>query len=168
MWVFFYTCLTYIMLSRKDKLKIYNVHFIDIFCNNFEFVTFIYMKPINFKTMDTNNKVGNKIDTKEFVKTCKFFSIEQLHEQILRTGAIVMSWGFRNPVIMEKDQVYRFTVSGHHHKGHVYIVLDALDLFDIYYTSNRGTIKKVREGIYVDELINILDKDIEYIDAYSK
>ena len=118
--------------------------------------------------MDTNNKVGNKIDTKEFVRTCKFFSIEQLHEQILRTGAIVMSWGFRNPVIMEKDQVYRFTVSGHHHKGHVYIVLDALDLFDIYYTSNRGTIKKVREGIYVDELINILDKDIEYIDAYSK
>ena len=118
--------------------------------------------------MGTINTVGTKIDTKEFVRTCKLFSIMELHNQILRTGAIAMSWGFRNPLIIEKDRVYRFTVSGHHHKGHVYIVLDALDLFDIYYTSNRGTIKKVREGIYVDVLIDVLNKDIEYIDAYIR
>jgi hypothetical protein len=113
------------------------------------------------------NTVGEKIDIAEVVKTCREFDLSEIHGYIVRSGAIRMSWGFRNAGIIVTDKAYRFTVSGHHHKGHVYIVLNGADLFDIYYTSNRGNIKKISKDIYIDDLINVLDKDIEYVKAYN-
>ena len=113
------------------------------------------------------NQISEKIDYKELAKQGREFNITDIHYIITNTGAIVMSWGFRNPVIMVENRVYRFTVSGHHHKGHVYIVLNGLDLFDIYYTSNRGTIKKISNDVYIDSLVNTLDSDIERISEYS-
>jgi len=118
-------------------------------------------------TTNEINTVGGKIDINEIVKSCREFDINQIHKYIARSGAISMSWGFRNAVIIKNNLAYRFTVSGYHHKGHVYIVLNASDLFDIYYTSNRGTIKKIEKDVYIEDLLNILDKDIEYIKAYK-
>ena len=78
-----------------------------------------------------------------------------------------MSWGFNSPGIVIKNKCLRFTVNGHHHKGYVYIVLDFMDTFTIYYTNKKDEIKKVREMVYIDMLINILDTDIEKIPAYT-
>ena len=115
------------------------------------------------------NTVGEKIDIAEVVKTCREFDITEIHKYIAGSGSTrAWSWGFRNAAIAIKNYAYRFTVSGHHHKGHVYIVLNGLDLFDIYYTSNRGTIKKISKDVYITELIDRIDIDVERIDEYVR
>lgn len=111
------------------------------------------------------NNINEIIEVKE-IKSREFDLVE-LHKIVAGSGIMrAGSWGFRNALIMVKNRVYRFTVSGHHHKGHVYIVLNGMDLFDIYYTSNRGTIKKISNDVYIEDLIDTLDIDIERIEKY--
>ena len=57
-------------------------------------------------------------------------------------------------------------VSGHHHKGHVYIVLAGDDTFTLYLTTSKGTIKKIVEMVYIDELIDRIDVEVERIKEY--
>jgi hypothetical protein len=89
--------------------------------------------------------------------------------QALQCNATVtlMSWGSHDWSACG-DQWLRFKVNGHHHKGLVYIVLAWNDTFTIYYTDLQGMIKDMHEEIYVDELVEVLDKRIEFIDAYKK
>ena len=61
----------------------------------------------------------------------------------------------------------RFKVNGHHHKGHVYIILDWNDTFQIYYTTTRGTIEAISNMIYVHQLIDIIDEKVEYQNEYN-
>lgn len=113
------------------------------------------------------NEINEKINLKEAV--CREMSIPEIHSVVAGSGlSRAGSWGFNNAVETVKDKAYRFTVNGQHHKGHVHIVLNFMDTFDIYYTSNRGTIKKKSEGVYIDELIETLDRAIEYIDEYVR
>jgi hypothetical protein len=112
------------------------------------------------------NTVGEKINIEKAV--CREFDIQKIHKYVAGSGpARAWSWGFNNPVIVVKDKAYRFTVQGHHHNGHVYIVLNGLDTFTIYYTSNRGTIKKISEMVYIDMLIETIDIDVERIPEYK-
>ena len=80
---------------------------------------------------------------------------------------IVWSWGAHDFKNFE-NKCLRFTVQGRHHTGRVYIFLHALDVFEIYLTDAKDKIKgEVIEGIYIDELINVLDKKIEWIEEYG-
>lgn len=116
----------------------------------------------------TVNQIGQVIEIKKAV--CREFDTREIFKYIRRANngsyPLSFSWGFKSPYIMVKDKAIRFTVSGHHHKGHVYIVLDGSDTFTIYYCSNRGTIKKISEMIYIDMLVDVLDRDIERIKEY--
>jgi hypothetical protein len=114
---------------------------------------------------ELGKEVGQVIDVENLGQ--RTMDLQWLHRTVGGSGLNrAGSWGFRAGTIVKKDMVYRFTVSGHHHKGHVYIELDFMDTFNINYTSNRGTIKKVRKDIYIDNLIEVLDVDIERIDDY--
>lgn len=112
------------------------------------------------------NTVGEKIDLEKAV--CRTMDIEFLHKVVSQTNRMARSatWGFHNACVTVKDQAYRFTVNGHHHKGHVHIVLNFMDLFDVYYTSNRGTIKKIDKDVYLEDLVDTLDISIERIKDY--
>lgn len=113
------------------------------------------------------NEIGEKINLA--IAVCREMDVQHLHSVVTGSGIMKAgSWGFRKGVQTVKNKAYRFTVSGHHHKGHVHIVLNFMDTFDIYYTSNQGTIKKKSEGIYIDQLIDVLDNDIERIDEYVR
>jgi len=115
------------------------------------------------------NEVNEKIEIKEIVKSCRSFNLVEILNVIIRSGLTrAGSWGFRSPFIMVKNYAFRFTVSGMHHKGHVYIVLNGLDLFDIYYTSNQGTIKKISKDVYIEDFIETLDVNIERIAEYYR
>jgi hypothetical protein len=61
-------------------------------------------------------------------------------------------------------------VRGHHHKGHVYIFLNGLDLFDVYLTNSKGIIKDRtdEQGIYNDQLVEWIDEKIERIPDYVR
>jgi hypothetical protein len=72
---------------------------------------------------------------------------------------IVFSWGFNSPVALKNG--LRFSVNGFIHKGIVEIIYcHSVDLFEINLIKN-GEIKKHIAGVYIDELIDILDRHIE-------
>jgi hypothetical protein len=110
------------------------------------------------------NQVGEEINTQELLRG-RELNCQELVQFLLAHRAITWSWAIRN-FINGYNMFLRFTVSGHHHKGHVYIALNGLDLFDIYLTTNRGTIKQVINDIYIEDLVEILDRKIEKIDKY--
>lgn len=121
-------------------------------------------------TMETNtmetNQIGQVIDITTL--GCREMDLKDLHKLVQQNYLYrAATWGFRNATAY-KNKVYRFTVSGHHHKGHVYIVLDWMDLFKVYYTSNRGLIKKIESEIYFDDLVERLDEAIEKIAIYQR
>ena len=111
----------------------------------------------------SNNEVGQLFNVRKAV--CREFDLQEIANYIRPYS---WSWGYRNAGIACKNKALRFTVSGHHHKGYVYIVLSGMDLFDIYYTTNQGKIKKISKDIYLDMLIETLDVDIERIAAYTQ
>jgi len=118
----------------------------------------------------SNNEVGQLFNVRKPV--CREFDLQEIANYVRRASNGInpysWSWGYRAAGIAHKDKALRFTVSGHHHKGYVYIVLSGMDLFDIYYTTNQGKIKKISKDIYLDMLIDILDRDIERISTYVR
>ena len=79
----------------------------------------------------------------------------------------VMSWGAHAWMRMS-PYCLRFMVHGHHHKGHVYLVVNGSDLFDAHLTTSRGTIKKTITDIYLEDLVDRLDEEIERIPQYAR
>ena len=101
---------------------------------------------------------------------------------------IVMSWGvsyfvainekkclkfstpFRIPQLHEKDAYQKglaLKVSAYRHKGYVLITLNGSDYYDVDLISTRGNIKKQFTDLCFDELVETIDKEIEYVDTYK-
>ncbi len=109
-------------------------------------------------------QVGEKINVKQV--SCREVEANYILKILRSNMNIFWSWGSRSFVNLNGKGL-RLTVSGHHHKGHVYIVLNGTDLFDVYYCSNRGTIKDVHTDLYFDQLVEVMDNKIERIAAYT-
>ena len=98
-------------------------------------------------------------------KYIEFYSMGDLVKAIARTLK-VMSWG-AHAWTKFNDHVLRFKVNAHRHKGHIYIAVNGKDLFDVWLTTTRGRILKAFNDIFIEDLINIIDKEIEYIEGYN-
>ena len=64
----------------------------------------------------------------------------------------------------------KFKVNGHHHKGHVLIVLNGVDTYDVYICSIRAgkiNTKYKIEGLYFDQIGNWIDENVEKIEEYN-
>ncbi len=111
---------------------------------------------MNIGEIIDNNKVGQRPFNPDELATA------------MKRGAMVtlMSWGVHAWMKCE-DMWLRFMVQGHHHKGYVYIVLAWNDTFTIYYTNRVGKIVDKREEVYIDELVQVIDKRVEYIAKYG-
>jgi len=70
------------------------------------------------------------------------------------------SWGMHK-LINCANKALRMTVQGRLFKGHVYISVNGADLYDVTFCSNRGTIKKVLNDVYFDDLFRLMDYEIE-------
>ena len=80
---------------------------------------------------------------------------------------IVMSWGYHDTVAIENG--LRFSVQGFIHKGKVEVIYDAgLDLFNVRILNNDGTIKEEQEGIYLDGLVDAIDRMVEKTPDYEE
>jgi len=125
-----------------------------------------YSNSLKPKTM---NQVNEKISIKE--ASCREIYLPDLMNLLQSDKMKFWSWGSHGYTVDKKKnpQMFRFTVSGHHHKGHVYIFLNGMDLFDVYLTSNRGTIKQRTDemGLFVDELMDWIDEKVERIPEYK-
>lgn len=80
---------------------------------------------------------------------------------------IVLSWGFNRPQAI--DNGLRFRVQGYIHKGLVAVIYDeGYDLFRVHLLNADGTIKKVQDGIYVDGLVDTIDRMVERVPNYEQ
>jgi hypothetical protein len=95
------------------------------------------------------------------------FEPKELAQALLCNATVTLiSWAAHEWSACE-DQWLRFKVNGHHHKGLVYIALNFNDTFIIYF-AELGIVVDKRENVYIDELIEVLDKRIEWIDDYKQ
>jgi hypothetical protein len=110
-------------------------------------------------------KIGDKIEERKII--CREINVNDLVALLRQDISIYWSWG-TNKLVNLANKGLRFTVNGHHHKGYVYIVLNGSDLFDVYYTTSRNTIKHIETDIYFDELVKRIDNKIERIEEYVR
>lgn len=83
-----------------------------------------------------------------------------------RQKTVVFSWGFHKATALENG--LRFSVNGFIHKGLVDVLYnDGLDLFEIKLTKNNKVITYI-PNVYIDELIDTLDRHIEKVDNYNE
>ena len=81
--------------------------------------------------------------------------------QFIRSHHYSMSWGMHN-IKLYKEQAVVFNVQWFEHKGLVFVTLDWDDTFTITLTQRVwNLIKKQIKWVYIDQLINILDANIE-------
>jgi len=116
--------------------------------------------------MQIGTEVGQKIDFNSFKKThCEFYTMQELTNE-LRRNHKVWSWGTQAWMRMN-SHCLRFKVNGHHHKGHVYLVVNGSDYFDIYFTTTHGTIKQIKTDVDISSLVDEIDFRVEYVLEYE-
>ena len=108
-------------------------------------------------------EIGQEI--KPFEIGCRDFDQIELINAIARTIKS-MSWGSHAWRTI-KNNALRFKVQGRHFKGHIYIALAWSDTFTIYFTKVNGEIIDKKENIYIDQLIDVIDKKVEYVAEYG-
>lgn len=80
---------------------------------------------------------------------------------------ILLSWGIQRPVVIKLG--LRFRVNGFLHKGIVEIRYnEGADLFDVYLINEDGTLKELIEGVYFDELVDVIDQHVEWTENYNE
>ena len=106
-------------------------------------------------------KEPNKIElTQEDINMGKY-----IYNILLTQPTIIASWGFQNPEVITLG--LRFQVNGFLHSGLVEIRYnEGADLFDIYLIGDDNQIKETIEEIYFDQLVEVIDNHVEYIEDY--
>ena len=79
---------------------------------------------------------------------------------------VVWSWGFNSPTALSNG--LKFKVQGFIHKGWVVVNYnEGTDLFDIAFLSSKMEIKKEIEGVFFDELVDVIDFNVEKVNDYD-
>lgn len=78
----------------------------------------------------------------------------------LRGLRTVWCWGAQDWTV-HKDKFLRFKSNGYLHKGHVYIILGWDDTFTVILTTLKGKVISIDEGVYVDVLVQTIDRRVE-------
>ena len=82
---------------------------------------------------------------------------------------VVMSWGVCKFRAMQGDEGVMFHVQGFKFNGWVKCVYDlGADLFNIFYIDNKGETQKIQKGIYFDELVDTIDREVEKVENYNQ
>ena len=88
---------------------------------------------------------------------------------ILKTQiSVLLSWGINLETVGPVTNGLEFHVEGFIHKGKVKVELnEGRDLFEITLVDDLGVIVKRIEDIYLDELVNIIDRNVERTNDYN-
>ena len=89
---------------------------------------------------------------------------------VLRTApSIIMSWGLDPDTVKPIEYGIEFHVQGFKHTGLVQIKLnEGADLYEVYLYDDSGELKESHTDIYVDQLIDTIDRAVEYTADYEK
>lgn len=85
--------------------------------------------------------------------------------QILRSQLmVVFSWGFHRPTALPDNRGLAFQVEGFKYTGTVKVIYnEGTDLFELHLEDGR-----TEEGVYLDQLVNVIDGMVERCDNYDK
>lgn len=111
-----------------------------------------------------------KFNLLEIAPKCRPLEDVQGLANAIRRTVKSMSWGSRSWTLRQVAGTtigLQFRVSGHHHKGLVILTVNGLDLFDIYLTKLNGEIKEKISDIYLEDLIDVIDRKVEYVSTYE-
>ncbi len=96
----------------------------------------------------------------------QFDSMQEFVNQTARLEK-VCSWGAHGWTNIANEAL-RFEVNGRHYQGPIILTVNVLDLFDIYFVTHSLEIVHVIKNIYIDHLIDSIDKVVEWIPAYKR
>ena len=89
-----------------------------------------------------------------------------IYRILLSQPTILMSWGFSSPIVIK--QGLKFSVNGFILKGKVQIIYnEGADLFDLTFYTEDNQVRNTMNGIYIDELVNVIDGQVERTDNYN-
>lgn len=95
-----------------------------------------------------------------------FRTVRFLLLMFIADNPIVASWGTHALKLLQNGII--FSVQGHHFTGQIKILYNVgADLFEISFIQNDMVIGQ-RTGVFFDDLIECIDKKVEYITEYSK
>lgn len=117
------------------------------------------------------NQVGEQIQIEQITKQCRSLDVRELMRLLMADINMFWSWGVMKTKVVDNTanpRMLRLTVNGRHHKGHVYIFVNGMDLFDVYLTSRQGKIKDIQTDLYFDDLADWIDVKIERIPEYVR
>ena len=115
----------------------------------------------------------NKIELLSTVGERPFNHLETMKVLKHNYMARMASWGARAFGVTGMDEYNEvktlfFTVSGHHHKGHVVITLGWNDTYTVRIVKTNWTLVDTYTDVYFDELVELIDKRVERIEAYKR
>jgi hypothetical protein len=110
----------------------------------------------------------------EFFKNEHLVNFHSMNELsgFMRQNIKIWSWGAHNFTNIE-NKLFRFKVQGRHFKGLVWIGVNGLDLFNVYFSKSNRSKNGCHEliekwsDVYIEDLIERLDKKIEYVQEYG-
>lgn len=101
-----------------------------------------------------------------FIKVCNMEMAQYIISIFKHYLPIVFSWGFHNPMAI--DNGLRFFVEGYLHTGKVEVVYDeGYDTFIVRILKKDGSIKKEVQDVYIDGLVDVIDRLVEKCDDYE-
>ena len=106
-------------------------------------------------------------DPTSLLATHRDFEDMQGFVQAIHKKELVWSWGARQWQRINRCCL-RFRVSGHHHKGYVYLAPNSSDLFDFWLTRLNGQIRHHVTDIFIEDLLTQLDELIERVPEYKR
>ena len=96
------------------------------------------------------------------------FNPKEIAVFLSRYGFKFWSWGV-SKIYPASNKGLILKVNGHHLKGgYVVITLDHSDTFRVNYLNRVGRLVNTDTDVYIDELFDTIDKQIEYISEYAK
>ena len=94
------------------------------------------------------------------------FNVAETVQLLQLNQPVYFSWGVER-LLNYQNKGLLLLVNGHHHKGWLLIILAWNDTYSYYLLEANKTIKKEQHQVYFDMLVDMIDKDIEYINEYK-
>ena len=92
-----------------------------------------------------------------------------IYDVLMAQMVVLMSWGFQYPRVVADGYGLQFHVNGFVFKGWVRIVYNqGNDLFDIYLLKSKDEIVAAIEGVYISELVRVIDSHVEHCENYNE
>jgi hypothetical protein len=97
----------------------------------------------------------------QLINTRASFDVNEVFSLLKHYTPVIWSWGFKSATNYA-NKTFMFGVSGFVHKGLVAIYYNAgLDMYQIDLLNSKYKVVKTIEEVYVEDLVDILDFNIE-------